>query len=334
MTLWQIWRRLTHRAAPWPLTDRFASVPSFGPPLAVVVVCYRMTHQIANTIRSLVPPYQQGVAVDQFEIHLIDNGSPTPLDDSLWNLAPNVHYHHVPPESASANPGAAINHAVARFVRSPLLCVMIDGARMLTPGVLKWGIDLAAASAAGRAIVDVRSFHLGHKSQNDSLAEGYSPAVEKELLASIGWPGSQPQDGYRLFDIAFPSLPTRGVFFGSVFESNCLFISRTLFDQLGGYDERYADPGGGLVGVDFFRRAVAAADLVFTLLGEGTFHQTHGGAASGLHRKQLDARLVQWRAEYERLSRPWRNVHRYKSILAGHLPPPCRRWLIKQPKKR
>jgi hypothetical protein len=111
------------------------------------------------------------------------------------------------------------------------------------------------------------------------LAEGYSTEVERDLLRGIGWPGDEPDGGYRLFDIAFPSLPTRGVYYGSVFESNCLFISRALFDELGGYDERYAFPGGGLVGVDFFRRAVAAAELVFTLLGEGTFHQTHCGSA-------------------------------------------------------
>ena len=330
MSVRGVLRHYLGQQTPWPL-ERSAKVAALdGPPLAVVVICYRMTHQIANTIRTLVPTYQQGVSAEQYEVHVIDNGSPAPLDQALWNVAPNVKYHFVPAERASGNPGTAINRAVAEFVRSPMLCVMIDGARMLTPGVLKWGMDLMAASPTGRAVVDVRSFHLGHKSQNDSLAEGYSPEVERELLASVDWPA----DGYRLFDIAFPSLPTRGVFYGSVFESNCLFISRALFDELGGYDERYAYPGGGLVGIDFFRRAVASAQLIFTLLGEGTFHQTHGGAASGLHRKELDARLVKWREEYERLSRPWRDVHRYKSILAGHVPAPCRRWLIKQAKKR
>ena len=40
-------------------------------------------------------------------------------------------------------------------------------------------------------------------------------------------------------------------------------------------DERYAEAGGGLVNLDFYARAAEAADLIWTLLGEGTFHQVH-----------------------------------------------------------
>jgi hypothetical protein len=323
MKLPRLWHRLTHRPKPW-VSPHVPARPEelTGPQLAVVVICYKMDQQIGRTLTSMLPPYQRELAFEEFEIHLVDNGSRQPLDARIWNLSPNVKYHYISPAAAPVNPGVAINRAV-RNTNSPLLCVHIDGARMLTPGVMRWGIDLA--NCGSKSIVDVRSWHLGHKSQNDSLIEGYSPEVERELLSSIRW----PEEGYRLFDIGFPSHPTRSPFLKCVFESNCLFIPRSLFDQIGGFDERYSHPGGGLAGVDFFHRAVAASHQVFTLLGEGTFHQTHGGAASGLDRKSLDDRLAIWRDEYEALSRPWSDRHKYSTILAGHVPIPARRWLTR-----
>jgi hypothetical protein len=327
LSIGRILKTFAKKPVPWIVSNAASRTASdlTGPLLAVVVICYKMDQQIEKTLLSLSLPYQRGVAVNEYEIHLVDNGSPQTLPDAVWNISPNIRYHYVPPGEAPVNPGTAINRAVAN-TRSPLLCVLIDGARMLTPGVLRWGMDLSASST--HALVDVRSWHLGHKSQNDSLIEGYSPDIERELLAGISW----PSDGYRLFEIGFPSNPTRTPFQKCVFESNCLFISRHLFDQIGGFDERYTPPGGGLAGVDFFHRAVANSDLIFTLLGEGTFHQTHGGAASGLNREQLLAKLAIWREEYEKLSRPWSDRHRYDAVLAGHVPKEARRWLDRQPR--
>lgn len=64
-------------------------------------------------------------------------------------------------------------------------------------------------------------------------------------------------------------------------ESSSLFCRRQIWDELGGLDERFTLPGGGLVNHDLYRRACAieGAELI-VLLGEGTFHQHHGGAAT------------------------------------------------------
>jgi hypothetical protein len=63
-------------------------------------------------------------------------------------------------------------------------------------------------------------------------------------------------------------------------------MRKDLWGELGGLDEQFTLPGGGLVNHDLYRRAcaVSRARLV-VLLGEGTFHQIHGGAATS---RQLD----------------------------------------------
>lgn len=307
---------------PWPLTPSSPTPALDGPPLSVIVICYEMAAQIQNTIRTLLPPYQQGVETRQYEIVVIDNGSASPLPTAVWSQADNVGYQYVPKAKAAVNPGVAINWAV-KANRSPMLCIMIDGARMLTPGVLRWGIDLASLSQ--ETIVEVRGWHLGPKVQMESVLEGYNVEVEKQLLKKIDW----PNDPYRLFEIAAPAASMKSGFLGLASECTCLFLSRALFDKIGGFDERYSEPGGGLCNADFFVRAVKASQKVFTVLGEGSFHQIHGGAATGLSGENSREAFRRWKKEYEKLSRKWHSSPaEYQPILAGHLPVECRRWML------
>src|SRR3954469_20312203 len=109
--------------------------------LSVALVCYEMGEQIENTLRSLLPPYQRNIASDEFEIILVDNGSVEMLPEKTRTLSSNLHYIYVPPDEARASPAAAINRA-ARTGHGPWLCLMIDGARMVTPGVFSWALRL------------------------------------------------------------------------------------------------------------------------------------------------------------------------------------------------
>ena len=122
------------------------------------------------------------------------------------------------------------------------------------------------------------------------MLAGYDRAVEDRLLASVPW----RSDGTRLFDVAVLAASSRAGWFGRIAESNAVFLSRALWQRLGGLDERFAAPGGGYVNLDFWSRAVALAPPTM-LLGEATFHQVHGGAATGGD----DAARRAMAAEYE-----------------------------------
>jgi glycosyltransferase involved in cell wall biosynthesis len=296
------------------------STPEPLPKLSVVVACYEMAAQIKNTLQSLLPPYQRNISTGDYEIILMDNGSAKMLDERTRKISPNLDYIYLSPNESSPSPAAAMNRGVA-LARAPLLCLMIDGARLVTPGVLSWGMRLLELSP--RAMVEVRGWHLGPKWQPESVMEGYDHEEERRLLQAIGW----PENGYRLWEVAASTPQVSRGYADPAPESNCIFMSRDLFFETGGFDERSRTPGGGLVNLDFFSRAVATAGCVFTLLGEGTFHQVHRGAATGLSKPILEERFKQWRAESEALGQAI--LPDYEFILAGHMPRECASWLAR-----
>jgi len=296
------------------------STPEPLPKLSVVVACYEMAAQIKNTLQSLLPPYQRNISTGDYEIILMDNGSAKMLDERTRKISPNLDYIYLSPNESSPSPAPAMNRGVA-LARAPRLCLMIDGARLLTPGVLSWGMRLLELSP--RAMVEVRGWHLGPKWQPESVMDGYDHEEERRLLQAIGW----PENGYRLWEVAASTPQVSRGYADPAPESNCIFMSRDLFFETGGFDERSRTPGGGLVNLDFFSRAVATAGCVFTLLGEGTFHQVHRGAATGLSKPILEERFKQWRAESEALGQAI--LPDYEFILAGHMPRECASWLAR-----
>jgi len=202
------------------------SSPEVRPKLSLVVVCYAMATQIKNTVYSLLPPYQRNISIDQYEIILMDNGSAKMLDEPTQKISPNLTYVYLSPGEASPSPAAAMNRGVA-LSRAPLLCLMIDGARLITPGVLSWRMRLL--EIAPRAMVEVRGWHLGPKWQPESVAEGYDHEIESQLLEQVRW----WKNGYRLFDISAASAQTKAGISRPASESNCLFVRRALFDRAG-----------------------------------------------------------------------------------------------------
>ena len=98
------------------------------------------------------------------------------------------------------------------------------------------------------------------------------------MLDSIDW----PNQGYRLFNIACLSSSSEPGFFLPNSESNCFSVPRDVWQKLDGYDTRFNLRGGGLINLDFYKRACEFAGLQHVVIpGEGTFHQFHGGVTTG-----------------------------------------------------
>lgn len=278
-----------------------------------------MSRELPRTVRSLARPYQRGIESLDYEIVVVDNGSETsPEAAALEALAPGVTVART--DGAQASPARAVNEAVAA-TRGRYVGIVLDGARMVTPGVL--ALARLAWSMDPSALVTTMAWHLGPDHQAKSVLAGYDATEEDRLLASIDW----PVDGYRLFEIATPApgANPRG-FGGPINESCCTFLSRERFEMLGGYDEAFTTPGGGYVNLDFFNRSLESpGSSLVVLLGEGSFHQVHGGVASNA-RDPLETDRM-FAAEYQVLKgRPY--VHpEVDPIYLGRLRSVAARWI-------
>ncbi len=294
-------------------------LPMSTPLLSVVVIAYNMRREIPRTLVALSPSYQQGVCSEDYEILVVENGSTQRLQPStIAASGPNVRYRYL--EHPPPSPAYAINTAVARS-RGRYLCLMVDGAHLLTPGALGWA--LRAFRAFDAPLVMTPAFFLGPGEQNITVFEGYNQEVEDGLLAGIGW----PQHGYRLFEIGCPyrmvvnGKEPRLFWFTKLFESNCLFLTRSCFEAVGGCDERFDIPGGGFLLPDLCRRVADLPDVeLVQLLGEGSFHQVHGGVTTNTTRDDKLAKAERYRQQYREIRGEDYAVSRKPVYFLGHMP--------------
>lgn len=247
--------------------------------LSIVVNFYDNRREAANTLYSMSRAYQSEANDIEFEVIAIDNGSKQPLSaDDVQAFGPEFRYRFV--QTTSQSPAAAIN-AACRDARGDKLLVLIDGAHILSPGI--YASAQRAFAQFNSPLIATVPFHLGPKQQNEAVLEGYDQRAEDALLARSGW----KENGYRLYTIAGSFADGGMGWFGCAFESGCFGMRKQAYLDLGGLDERFVSRGGGLVGPDFFQRAVARDDGDYVmLLGEGTFHQFHGGVASNAPKSQ------------------------------------------------
>ena len=103
--------------------------------LSIIVVMYDMAREIPRTLQGLARDYQHGALELDYEVILVDNGSPQPLEESLWSHL-DVPVQLIRLENAPPSPAHAINVALER-AQGDIVCLMIDGAHILTPGVFR-----------------------------------------------------------------------------------------------------------------------------------------------------------------------------------------------------
>jgi len=260
--------------------------------ISIVVVFYNMRREARRTLYSMSAEYQKDVGETDYEVIAIDNNSEYPLDESrVTGFGNNFKYVYL--ENPVPSPSRAINYGV-RLARYDHVMICIDGARILSPGMMKY--MLLGLGLYPNPLVFSLGMHIGDKQQNFLVAQGYNQSVEDKLLRSIDW----RRNGYLLFLVsAKAASATRGCF--SYFnESNCFTIKKSEFMRIGGYDERFVSPGGGIVNHDFFKRTYENQDFKPVLiLGEATFHQYHGGVATNV--PMADLPFNKMKEEYYRI---------------------------------
>jgi cephalosporin hydroxylase/GT2 family glycosyltransferase len=276
-----------------PLTP---AAPSPSVALSVVVVFFNMRREAARTLQSLTRSYQRRIEDLDYEVLVVDNGSDADqrlVPEFVASFGPQFRLLELDGD-AHPSPTVALNAGIAAS-RGEALALMIDGAHVLTPGVLNLGMK--ALQTYAPAVVATQQWYVGPGQQGDAQQVGYDQQVEDRLFASIDW----PVDGYRLFEI--------GHFIGErdwldgIVESNCLFAPRKLLEQVGGFDDSFSMPGGGYANLDLFERLAQAPGVTpASILGEGTFHQFHGGTTTNVADETARReRVVSYRQHFEAL---------------------------------
>lgn len=264
-----------------------------SPKVSIVVVSYDMARELPRTLHTLSPAYQRDIDPDDYEVVVVDNGSPDDSYlDALEGTIPRLTIHRLPDPSPS--PVRAVNRGL-ELATGDLVGMCIDGARMASPRLIAGALE--AAGLHSRPAVGTLAFHLGSEVQSTSVHSGYDQRAEDALLDTIDW----RHDGYQLFGISVFAASSAGGWFEAPQETNALFLTRDHWHEIGGLDEAFRAPGGGLANLDIWERLCADAGVeVILLLGEGTYHQFHGGIATNA------------------LVHPWQEFHDEYVAIRGH----------------
>ncbi len=288
--------------------------------LSIIVIFHDMQREAARTLYSLSPAHQRDIDPESYEVIAVDNSSDVPLTrEFVEGFGPQ--FRLIRHETQSVSPVEAVNRGV-NAARGDAVAIIVDGARMATPGLV--GHSLRALGAAKTPVVYALSWHLGPDVQNKTVPNGYDQATEDALLEKSRW----REDGYALFGISTLAQSSGRGFLGGVpSEFSWVALTKSLFNALGGFDLRFQSPGGGLVNHHFRDRAVfrPGTNLV-ALLGEGVFHQVHGGIATNVAAK--DHPKARFLAEYRALmGEDYADKPGPAPLYLGHMPKIARPFL-------
>ena len=273
----RVWRHRKASDAPDPPASGASTVPladrgSDDPiDLSVVVVFHNMRREAERTLHTLSRRYQRGIDDLRYEVIAVDNGSaPDQRLTAAFVESHGAEFRLVDlADDADPSPVSALNHGMT-LARGEHLAFMIDGAHLLSPGVFRHA--MSGLRGYGPAIVATQQWYVGPGQQPEIVGEQYNEALEDQLFENIAW----PSDGYRLFEISH-FIGERDWLDG-ILESNCLFVGRDLLQQVGAFDGHFDMPGGGYANLELYERLGAHPGVnVVTILGEGSFHQVHGG---------------------------------------------------------
>ena len=291
-----------------------------SPLISVLLIVCKMPRQAMNTIYSLSAAHQQNVEEADYEIVVVENESAEMLNaDAVQAMGANIRYY--PRQEHGVSPAPAINFGLQQL-RGQMIGLMIDGARMVTPRIMEYALQVQRFDH--KSMIAVPSYNLGPTEHHFNLRQGYDAEFERLLLAESHW-----QDyGYNLFNIgSMGGAHLRG-FFHPLMESNCLFCGSETMGAIGGADERYSEAGGGSLNQHIYRAIGIHPETrhFFLMPGEGSFHQFHGGVST-VEREDRAAVIRQFKAHLEEI---WEGEYcalRREPIMLGAVTRPALRFL-------
>jgi len=268
-----------------------------------------MQRELPRTLFTLSCDYQKNIDLSDYEIIVIDNGSKNkPLQEGF-----NADIKYLTYINPTHSPAKAINMGLSQ-AKGELIGLMIDGARMASPNLLSAAIS--ASSLHKNPVISSIAYHLGNQVQMKSVLAGYDQDAEDTLLSTVDW----RNNGYKLFEISVLAGSSNNGWFLPIAESNAFFLKTNSWKTLGGIDERFQSPGGGLVNLDIYKRAIELPNSkLISLLGEGTFHQVHGGIATNLRR--TDASWNIFNEEYKSIRGEYYKQSQVKPYFFGGVRP-------------
>ena len=203
--------------------------------LSVVVVFHEMRREAARTLTSLTRQYQKGVDDLTYEVLVVDNGSSPGqrlTEDEVRTFGDEFLLIDMG-EGARPSPTSALNAGIEAS-RGRNLALMIDGAHVLTPGVLHHG--MLALDAYAPAVVATQQWYVGPGQQSEML-HAADTTRSRRIGSSTASTGPPTGTGCsRSVTSSASAIGSTGIV-----ESNCLFVPRALLDQIGGFDESFLD---------------------------------------------------------------------------------------------
>jgi len=291
-----------------------------NPVLSIIVIVYDMALQAMNTLYSLSSRYQQHVSGEEYEVIVVENTSRHNLDPVVVETL-GANFRYFLRDESGVSPAAAINFAFQQC-RGSYVGLMIDGARILTPRVVQYA--LTAGRLNPRSMVVTPSYHLSAAEQHTVSPDDYNETIEQQRLAHIRW----KENGYRLFDAACMGAAHRFGYLSPPMESNCFFGAYSDFERIGFADERFNLRGGGALNLHMFRSLGLLPRIpYFVLIGEGSFHQLHGGVTT-YNSEEHDTIVESFRDQLQVIWNDEFHGLRRDPILFGAVTDPARRFLL------
>ena len=289
--------------------------------LSIIVVVFDMQREAPQTLYTLSSQYQTNVEEEDYQIIVVENGSNQKLDTEMVASFGN-NFEYIYHNTTAVSPCQAMNIGIEKADSDYVMCI-IDGARMLSPGIVSKTIN--CINAYPNPMVYALNLHLGTWHQNLAHLTGYNQQKETKLLNSVDW----KSNGYELFDISNVRTSPFN-FFSCLYESNCFTVRKSELLAIGGFDEQFTSVGGGVVNRHLFTSFAENENIqMVSLLGEATFHQAHGGVTNN---RPNNAELGKvFEEEYQRLYQRKIETPKYQAHYYGTLSDNCR-FLLPVPK--